>query len=172
MAKHTPKRRFNLRKVRVEAGLPIGALAASAVVASTLTATSANVYRVTSLNCSFSITDLGAAIDDTFQFGVAHGDYTAAEIEECIEATGAIDVGDKIAQERGNRLVREIGSISSQSGQAAGGINFNEGKPVKVKLNWKIGIGQVIDFYVRNGSGVVYTTGASLKAKGHIWVTP
>lgn len=171
--KYPRKRKFNLRKVRVEAGLAIGALAASDVVSSALTAVSANRYRVTSIKASYTITDLAAVIDDAFQFGIAHSDYTAAEIEECIEATAAIDIGDKIAQERANRLVREIGTIGSAGlDSALGGVTYNEGRPVKTKLNWLIGIGDTLVLYVRNGSGTVYSTGSTLKAKGELWVTP
>lgn len=172
-AKGRARRKFNLRKVRVEAGMAIGALAASDVVSSTLTATSANVYRVLSVKLSYSIVELGATIDGAFQFGIAHSDYTAAEIEECIEATGSIDIGDKVAQEQANRLVREIGTIGTGDATAAlVDVVYNEGRPVKTKLNWLIGIGDTLVMYIRNGSGDVYTTGASLKAKGEMWVTP
>ncbi len=168
-----PKRRFNLRKVRVESSLAVGALAASDVTSSPLTATSANKYRVTSVKASYMIADLPAVADGGFQFGIAHGDYTAAEIEECIEATGAIDIGNKVEQERANRLVREIGTISPEGTQAVGSeMSYNEGRPVKTKLNWEIGIGKTLALYVRNGSSTVYTTGALLKAKGELWVTP
>ncbi len=171
--KYPKKRRFNLRKVRIESGLGIGALAASDVTSSALTATSANAYRVTSVKCSYTIVDLAAAIDGAFQFGIAHSDYTPAEIEECIEATGAIDIGNKVEQERANRLVREIGTISPEGTPlVAGEISYNDGRPVKTKLNWMIGIGDTLVMYVRNGSGAVYTTGSTLKSKGEMWVTP
>ncbi len=171
MAKKS-SRRFNLRKVRIAASTAIGALAASAVISGAMTAASANKYRVTSVKASYSISDLGAGIDDVQQFGIAHSDYTAAEIEECIEATGSVDIGDKIAQERANRLVREIGTMESGSSPPTGGaLSFNDGRPVKTKLNWVIGIGDTLVLYVRNGSGTVYTTGSNIVAKGEMWVS-
>ncbi len=173
MPKYRRRRGFNLRKVSVEAGMAIGALAASSVVSSAMTAASANKYRVTSVLCSYTVVDLAAAIDGAFQFGIAHSDYTSTEIEECIEATGAIDIGSKVEQERANRLVRQLGTISPEGTPlVAGEISFNDGRPIKTKLNWAIGIGDTLVLYVRNGSGAVYTTGSTLKAKGVLWVTP
>ncbi len=174
MPKRYPKkRRFNLRKVRVESSLAVGALVGSDVVSSALTAVSANRYRVTSIKASYTIVDVPATIDGAYQFGIAHSSYTDAQIEECIEATGAIDIGNKVSQEQANRLVREIGTISPQGVSIIGGeISYNEGRPVKTKLNWMIGIGDTLVLYVRNGSSVVYTTGALLKTKGELWVTP
>ncbi len=173
MPKKSSKRRFNLRKVRVESSLAVGALAASDVVVSPLTATSSNTYRVTSIKASYAVVDVPAIIDGAYQFGIAHSSYTAAQIEECIEATGAVDIGNLVSQEQANRLVREIGTISP-TGQTTPGmeISYNEGRPVKTKLNWKIGIGDTLMLYVRNGSSVVYTTGALIKSKGEMWVTP
>ncbi len=171
MAKKS-QRRFNLRKVRIAASIGVGALAAGDVTSGAMTATSANKYRVTSVKASYSLTDRGAAIDDGQQFGIAHSDYSAAEIEECLEATASVDIGDKIAQERSNRLVREIGTITAVGSSAGGGGgNFNDGRPVKTKLNWVIGIGDTLVLYIRNSSGVVYTTGALMNAKGEMWVS-
>ncbi len=167
MAKKS-QRRFNLRKVRIAASTAVGALAAGDVISGAMTAVSANKYRVTSIKASYAIADK-AVIDDTQQFGIAHSDYTAAEIEECLEATASIDVGDKIAQERANRLVREIGTMVDYGESTDGG--FNDGRPVKTKLNWTIGIGDTLVLYVRNGSGTVYTTGSTIVAKGELWVS-
>ncbi len=122
-----------------------------------------------SIDLSWSIADLGATQDDGQEFGVAHSDYSAAEIEECLEAAGAIDQGDKIAMERANRLVRSIGQFQGAPGTGAGK-SFNNGLPKKTKLNWYIGIGDTISAWIRNGSGAVYTTGASLVPQGNLWV--
>ncbi len=173
VAKNTKRRsrRFTLRRVRMAAAVTIGALASFDVVVSPITAVSANGYRLVSIKNVYSISGLGAAIDDAFQFGVAHSDYSAAEIEECLEATAAIDVGDKVAQEQANRLVRTIGTVTGGGTNTAGsGIQYNSGNPVKTRLNWKIGIGDTLVGWVRNGSGVVYTTGAILSIQGDLWL--
>ncbi len=165
------RRRFNLRRVRLQAELAVGALAADDVVSGAITQAGVGTMRFMSIKANWSILDLGSSTDDNFQFGVAHSDYTAAEIEECLEAQGAIDVGDKVAQEQSNRLVRSIG-VLTQSGLTAalGGIQFNDGRPVKTKLNWLMSIGDTLVVWVRNGSANVYTTNALITTIGDLWV--
>ncbi len=175
MPKKTPKRRraFNLRKVRVAQNITIGALAAFSLVKGTLYPASTNPYRIVSSDLSYQVVDLGATIDDGHEVGLAHGDYTATEIEECVESQSAIDLGDLLAQERTNRLVRTIGFASGGSGAATDqSLSVNDGKPVKTKLNWKIGIGDTVDAWIRNGSDTIWTSGATLAIIGHVWVTP
>ncbi len=171
MAKKGRKsRRFNLRKVRVAAAAVIGALAALDVTKTAATSATASTLRVISVDCSYAWSDK-ADIDDGAQFGWAHSDYSAAEIEECLEASSSIDIGDKVEQERANRLVREIGIIAgANTGGAGSGASFNQGMPVKTRLNWLLSIGDTLDLWVRNSSGVVYTTGSTLVASGNLWV--
>ncbi len=164
-------RRFNLRKVRINSSLSIGALASADVVAAAVTNATSNTLRFMSLIASYSISNLAATIDDAFTFGCAHSDYSAAEIEECLEAGGSMDIGDKIAREQADRLVREIGTISGSAGTpVAGGVQFNDGRPVKTRLNWLMAIGDTLQLWVRNGSGTVYTTGNNLTISGNLWV--
>ncbi len=106
------KRKFNLRRVRVNSTFSVGALASLAVASGAMTSATSDPLRFISLIGAWTWSNIGAIIDDALSFGVAHSDYTAAEIEESLEAAGAMDLGDKIAQERTNRLVREIGLIT------------------------------------------------------------
>ncbi len=170
MARHgRRRRRFNLRKVRNSAFIAIGALAAGDVIVSAFTATSTNPYRIMSIDTTWSLSELGAAIDDAQEFGVSHSNYTAAEVEQCLEANAAIDIGAKVEQEQANRLVRQIG-VFTGSGGVGSGLQFNDGRPVKTRLNWHIGIGNTLNVWVRNATGVVYTTGASVNFTGVVWV--
>ncbi len=166
------RKSFNLRPVRIAVSAAPGALATLDVISQDLIPVATNRYRVTSLSLAF--TWGGKAIaDDTLEFGVAHGDYTAAEIEECLEASGSINAGTKDQQEKANRLVRSIGIVAGGVGDAASqGAPFNNGRPVKVKLNWTIQIGDTLSIWMRNGSAVVYTTGSVLAVIGKAWVTP
>lgn len=171
MAKKRRSRRFNLRRVRINAALAAGALASLDVTSGVVINASANPYRLISLDLSYSWSDIGASIDDGCVFGVAHSDYSAAEIEECLESITSIDRSDKIAQERSNRLVREIGTIAG-TGAAIneGGGSFNDGKPVKTRLNWWMGIGDQLQLWIRNASGTVWTTGSSVTLAGNLWL--
>ncbi len=162
-------RPFNLRKVRINTRVALGALVADSLVAGGITNSSTNPYRIMSVELSYSIVDLGATADDGQTFGLAHGDYTAAEIEACLEASGAIDVGDMIARETSNRLVRELGSMQGAPGTGAGR-SHNNGQPVKTKLNWGMSLGDTIRVWCRNNSGNDWTTGASIAVDGFMWI--
>lgn len=171
LAKRKPvrRRRFNLREVRIAGSTAPGALASLDVISSAMTAVATDTYRLITIKMSYAWNDTAAAIDDGAQFGVSHSDYTDAEVEECLEASTAIDLGDKVAQERANRLVRQIGLFGGAA-TAAAGQQFNDGRPVKTKLNWKMGIGDQLNLWVRNSSGTVWSAGSALVFNGSIWI--
>ncbi len=159
-----------MRKVRVATSVAIGALATGDLGTGVLTLAASDTYRLVTTKLAYSWTDVQAVIDDTMEFGLAHSDYSAAEIEECIEAGASIDLGNKVQQEQANRLVRTIGVFNQGTHDVGAGASFNDGLPVKVKLNWKMSIGDTLNVWFRNGSGVVYTTGSSISAIGDIWI--
>ncbi len=174
MAKHGGRgrgrrRAFNLRRVRVQQSLAPGALATGDVTVGPLTAAITDPLRIVSVNFTYAITDVKAVPDDGFEFGLAHSDYTAAEIEECLENQSAIDLGDKIAQEQANRLVRHIGIMTGQTAVNAG-YTFNDGRPVKTKLNWRMSSGDTLNLWIRNASDTVWTTGSNLVSNGDMWI--
>ncbi len=169
--KRTSRRRsFNLRKVRVASSLSVGALASLDLISADLTAAVSDPIRVVSVDCSYSIVDLAAFIDDGQEFGLAHSDYSDTEIEECIEAFASIDLGNKVAQEQANRLVRTVGFFQGGGASTDSSMSFNNGMPYKVKLNWRLSTGDSIRIWVRNGSDTVYTTGTGLLVVGNAWV--
>ncbi len=164
------RRRFNLRRVRVATAPAVGALASRDVTAVALTDVTVDPLRMISFNATYAWVDSGAIGDGALEFGLAHGDYTAAEIEECLEAAGGINQSDKTEQERANRLVRRIGTITDATTAAGQEKQFNEGRQVKTKLNWRIGTGIALNIWFRNGSGTVYTTGSAMAVLGDLWV--
>ncbi len=173
MAKKTQrrrKRRFNLRKVKIASKSLAGALDTKDVVVNAVSNQVTDPMRFISLDCSYSWADIGQDIDDGCTFGIAHSDYTAAEIEECLEAGGSMDLGDKVEQEKANRLVREIGTISSSGGPSGGGAPFNDGKRVKTRLNWLMSTGDTLNVWIMNISGVIWTTGSGVTITGNLWV--
>ncbi len=173
MARHgkrrSYRRKFNLRKVRIATSITVGALAAKDVTATSLTGTSSSTYRLVSVDFFYGLSDLGAVADDGQEFGLAHSDYTAAEIEECLEAGTSIDAGDKIANEKANRLVRSVGVMVGAPGTGAG-LNFNNGNNTKTRLNWLMTIGDSLQLWIRNSSATVYTTGATIDVIGSMYV--
>ncbi len=163
------RRKFNLRRVRVASATPAGALASNDVTSAAITGVSTDLLRIVSVDFSYGLSDLGATSDDGQEFGLAHSDYTPAEIEACLEETGQMNPGDLLAREVGNRLVRTIGQMVGAPGTGAG-LNFNNGMRVKTRLNWLLSTGDALSLWIRNSSGTVWTTGASIDTIGDMWV--
>lgn len=164
------RRTFSLRKVRIATSPAIGAIATEDVESVPITAAVADKLRLISFDASYTWIDVGASGDGALEFGLAHSDYTAAEVEQCLEAAGSIDLGDKVAQEQANRLVRRVGTISQTIAGAGEEKAYNEGRPVKTKLNWLLSEGDTLNVWFRNGSGTVYSSGSSMAILGNLWV--
>ncbi len=160
-----PRRRFNLRRVRITAEEALLTLGSDTAFTQTLTGTSANRYRLVSAKISWALTNLTAG-EGPIHVGFAHSDYSVTEIKECIESQTSIDINDKVANERAQRLVRTVGVLRG----VAGGAVLNDGKPITTRLNWLIGIGQSVNFFSWNEGTAALTTGVLVTLTGDIWV--
>ncbi len=96
--------------------------------------------------------------------GLAHSDYSAAEIEEALEAITSWDEGDKVAQERRRRKVRTVGMFSGETATQV----LNDGKPIKTKLGFAIAEGDTLAVWGWNKSGATLTTGQIITAQGGV----
>ncbi len=164
MAKNT-KRKFNLRKVRFDSNLALSTLANQTVLTSSLTGVSANPYRCMSVKTTWNLKNLTSG-QGPLIFGYVHSDYTVAEIKEALEVGGSIDIGSKVEQEQADRLVRIVGTFDGLLTEE----KFNEGRPMKTRLNWAIGIGDSVAQFVYNDAGLTLTTGAFTDVIGIMWV--
>ncbi len=124
--------------------------------------------RVTSIDCAYALSNFTPTADvGPVIIGVAHGDYSQAEIEEWIELSTGWDVADLVSREISSRLIRRIG-VFEDPDSAAGVAVLNDGKPIKTRLNWGLNSGQGLDFWVYNsGSAAFVTTTPDLMIKGH-----
>ncbi len=100
--------------------------------------------------------------------GVAHQDYTLAEIEEWIETQASWSRGDKIAQEINGRKIKTVGTIiQTNNGQ------LNDGKPVRTKCGWQLEVGQTVALWWYNtGSNALSTTDPDCETLGHANLWP
>ncbi len=168
--KRSYHRNYRLRRVTLATQSAAGALDSGAVVTNAVTAAATETYRLISVNASYSWAEIAAQIDDACTFGFAHSDYTATEVDECLEATGSIDKGDKIAQEQANRLVRYVGTIGGDTGAVTSNLPFNNGRRLKTRLNWLMSTGDTLNLWIRNASGVIWTTGSRVTIAGDLWI--
>ncbi len=163
MAKHKGKgkRRFNLRRVRLNGTVSGGTLAAKTLVSSDLIVASTDTYRLVSAKSFWEVHGLAGG-DGPLLCGYARGGYSDAEIEQAIEAAN-IDRGTLAKQEQANRYVREVGIIGESEA-------LNDGKEVKTRLNWLIPIGEPVKMWIYNLSGAALTTGSATTCFGNCFV--
>ncbi len=88
-------------------------------------------------------------------FGWAHGDYTAAEVEECLEAQGSWDLSNKVAQEQARRKVRTVGTFDGQNTTE----DLNDGRPLKTAMWFVVEDGETISLWAYNQGGGTLTSG-------------
>ncbi len=105
-------------------------------------------------------------------FGLAHSDYTDAEIEDWVEDVGSWDEGDLVRQEIGRRKIRMVGELHAPDTASDASV-LNDGVPVKTKLNWILLQGQTLRLWVFNlGAGALQTTIPILQCTGHANLFP
>ncbi len=129
---------------------------------------------VSSIKATYSMTGYTKATDDgPILVGVAHGDYTDAEIEAWIENTGSWDEGNLVQQkEVGQRLIRKIG-IFDNPASASESVSLNDGKPLKTKLSWILNQGQTLRLWAYNkGTSALGTTVPVINVDGHVNLWP
>ncbi len=159
MGKHGRSSRYKgYRKLPFTIANALGVLGEDDVSAQVVGQTLTEERRILSLEATHHWRDMTAG-DGPIIVGVAHSDYTATEIEQALEATGAWDEGDLVSLEHSKRLVRRIGSLSEQIP------TINDGNPVKIRLNWRIATGDGIQFWALNQAQAL-TTGSLVEHEG------
>ncbi len=122
---------------------------------------------ISSLVCTWALDQLTGPQGPLF-VGVAHSDYSDAEIEAVIEAAGTWDRGNKIARELAKRLIRTIGSFGPSEGGVVEDLVLNNGLPIKTKLNWMLQTGDTLKIWIYNsGDAAVSSTIPIVRTIGH-----
>ncbi len=159
-------------KGNIDENVIITDLAAATLVSSDFDETPEQDTLVSSIVASYSIDNLVAG-QGPLIFGVAHSDYSDAEIEEFIENTGSWDQGSKVEQERAKRLIRKIGTMVGTQGSGTVDVKWNNGVPMKTKLNWRLNTGDTLNLWCYNISASALSTSTPvLRAHGHanLWM--
>ncbi len=143
----------------------LATLADETVVSADLTTNLAEDFYAISVDIIASID--GGASEGPVEVGVAHDDYTVAEIKEFIDVN-LTDPDDKIAQERSRRLIRRLGTIANIG---AGGASLvpRSGEAKRIPLRFVLGDGHTLSAWVMNHSGGALTTGAVITFSGTLY---
>lgn len=154
----------------VDETLALGGLANRTLVAVSFDEAVSERTLISSLVASWVMDDFTAGIDiGPIMVGVAHSDFTAAEIEEYIEQQASWSEADQIGQLIAKRKVR-IAGIFGHPGAGSGTPHavLNNGNKFKLKLNWILNAGQTLDLWAYNlGTASVATTIPDIHLQGH-----
>ncbi len=154
-------------KGNVDEELSLGTLATKTLVADTWDESPEETTLISSIVLTWSLDNITDG-QGPIIFGVAHSDYSDSEIEAVIENLASWDQGSKVEQEIAKRLVRQIGQFTSSTASAVDDVTFNEGRPMKTKLNWRLNTGDTLKMWAYNISASnLSTTVPVMRANGH-----
>ncbi len=165
MAKHQ-KTRSRLFVPRIKESLAAGALAASDAISTAFTATVDRPYWLASIDTMVGAQGFAGG-DGPVIVGIAHSDYSAAEIEEWIEATASWSSIDKVEQEQARRKCRIIGQVNDPASQ-----QFNDGKITRTKCGWILEAGSTLSLFIYNDGVAVLTAGGVVDLTGRAYLSP
>ncbi len=167
MAKHGRKGSAKMRGYRALQTvdtLSLGTLASADVISAAWGDVTTEKRWVSSLKSLWSMQ--GHTVGEgPITVGVAHSDYSAAEIEEWLENAAGWDDGDMVAtREVSRRLIKRVGQFDGDEVDEV----LNDGKPITVKLGWMLATGDTLSTWAFNRSTGPLTTGTIIALDGHL----
>jgi len=173
MARHGRKFRKYLRG-NIHHKLQLGTLGAKTLIGSLVADTVVDTTWISSVKATWSMDAFTeSTLDGPIQVGIAHSDYSDAEVEEWVENnTGTWDAGDLISQEIGRRKIRVVGLFKNPQ-SILETAELNDGLPVTTKAGWMLSPGDTIRIWAYNtGDGAVQATDPAVRAEGHANLWP
>ncbi len=151
----------------------LGALAGAAGIIIGTNLATLERFRMLRGEVYATISNLTSGEGTGLLFGLADGDYSITEIEQCIEANGPLGPNDKIVEETSERAVWFMGAIDRETGTTAIFENEGGGHMLVIKPRWTFARAKSWNWFVYN-NGPSITTGATLNTRNKlfgVWVT-
>ncbi len=178
MAKHGKRSRRGRKFRRYLAGkirhlLQLGTLGGTTIISTNVVDVLTEKAYLTSVRLAWSLVRMTTATNDgPIMVGVAHPDYSGAEVEAWIENQASWEEGDVIGQEVGRRKIRMVGVFLNPEGVDVVS-RLNDGKPITTKCGWQLQTGQSVKIWAYNlGTSALATTDPEVRAEGHANLWP
>ncbi len=154
--------------------LALGTLGPNTLVSGTNTDAVTEKAWLSSVVAAWALKDMTAASDQgPILCGIAHSDYTDAEIEEWVENSESWEAHDLIGQEVAKRRIKRVGMFPGTASTTTAEAVLNDGRPVRTKCGWMLGTGQTIKFWAYNtGIAALATTVPDMHVQGHANLWP
>lgn len=168
-----PRARRPVYPLVTKKSLALTNLAANDLVSDVLSDSAIDTIFGITLKATWAIANHTAA-EGPIDVGIAHSDYTDAEIEEWIENQASWEQGDKIGQEVGRRKIRQVGAFrTEQVDVGLANYTLNEGREITTKCNWMLQTGQTLKIWAYNSGGsALATTNPAVRVNGHCNLWP
>ncbi len=157
----------------VEEQVSLGTLAGQTLVSALFDNVVNERTFVSSVVATWDMTNFTLQSDDgPILVGVAHSDYTDAEIEAWIEDADSWNEGNLVRQEVAKRKIRQVGTLKGAPEPIQTSV-LNDGKPIRTKCGWILLQGQTLRIWAFNlGSGSLATTVPIVQCTGHANLWP
>ncbi len=160
---------------QIDAQLALLTLAGDTVLGANVQDVLTESAYLTSVKATWSLRSYTVqAGDGPVVVGVAHSDYTDAEILAWVLASNSWEQGNMTAGEIRRRKIRQVGVIVV-TGIVTGGVGdayLNDGKLVTTKCGWQLITGQTLKFWAYNSASGALSTGAVVHVNGHANLWP
>ncbi len=158
VAKHTRSRGF--RAPNIDLGIALGTLASKDLISAQGDASDTDIWL---MSTDMVVGMEGHTVGEgPLIVGVAHSDYTDAEIEQWVENAVSWTRADQLSQEIQRRKIRTVGQFSGEGVSET----LNDGKPIRTRCGWAIQDGQGLTVWVYSESGAALTTGSIVNFNG------
>lgn len=174
MAKHGSRRKFRkYLKGQIDHDMDLGTLSGQTVISEPIADTLSEQAYLTSVKCAWALDNFTSSTNDgPILVGVAHSDYTSAEIEAWVENANSWESSDLIGQEIAKRRIRRVGILRGPATSALTS-RLNEGKMITTKCGWMLNTGQTVRIWAYNmGAGNLDTTDPVVHTEGHANLWP
>ncbi len=175
MARKAGRKKFR-RYIRggVEEDLQLSTLGAKTLISGTFASAVTEKAFISSIVCTWTLGELTQAADDgPVLVGVAHSDYSDAEIEAWVEQGTSWDEGDLVSQEIARRKIKQVGVFGTTDISASESVALNDGLPIKTMCKWVLITGATLKFWAYNqGTSALSTTDPVLIVAGHANLFP
>ncbi len=157
---------------RILSSQALGALGTNTLIG-TLVADVVNERTwVSSIKASWSLADITPMADEgPVVCGVAHGDYSDAEVEAWLELSTSWDESDLVSKEIARRKCRIVGTFTSPASSSTQR-SLADGKQITTKLGWVLGTGETLRLWAYNQGSQNLVTGGELHVQGHANLWP
>ncbi len=176
MGKKNPKRRFRkYLKGSLNEQLSLGTLAGKTLSSAVSAGVLLEKAWLSSVKATWAVSEwTPSAEDGPILCGVAHSDYTSAEIEAWIEnEAGSWSESDMVQQEIARRRIRRVGVFQTLVSGSSHAWTMNDGRPIHTKCGWQLRTGQGVRMWVYNmGTGAFETTDPNVFVEGHANLWP